>query len=94
MSDHLSKLILNRVYSWLIFRCSTAHDRACLSSAWNLVTNWAGYFGELAAKQNLDDATLIDRVDRWIEDLLTFVSYQSPHVLGVKLRKTLMKDAL
>lgn len=90
MSEHLSKLILTRVYSWLVFRCSTAHDRACLLAAWNLVTNWSAHFGNIAAKQNLDDATLIDRVDRWIEDLLTFVSYQSPRALGMKLRRVLL----
>jgi hypothetical protein len=90
MSDRLSKLILDRVYSWLVFRCSTAHDRACLLAAWNLVANWSGHFGNIAAKQNLDDTTVINCVDRWIEDLLVVVSYQSPRVLGFKLRRALL----
>jgi hypothetical protein len=90
MPEHLSKLILARVRSWLIFRCSTAHDRACLLAAWNLVANWSGYFGNIAAKQKLDDTTVINCVDRWIEDLLAFVSYQSPYALGVKLRRVLI----
>ena len=87
----LGSLIASRVRDWLLTRLGSAHERACLFAAWNLMTNWRNHFGRVASHQRVADEVILDRVDKWIENMLAFVECQSPHVLGVKLRTMLMK---
>lgn len=89
--NHFSQLLLSRTKHYLVTRCYSAHYRACLLSAWNLVLRWHTYFADLAVKKKLDDNSFLACVDEWIEDLLAFVSALSPHMCGVRLRKIMMK---
>lgn len=90
-STRLGSVISARVHESLLAHVRTAHDRACMFAAWNLMVNWRDHFGNIAARVGLDERELVKRVDRWIDALLDHHTYQSPHVLGVKLRTMIMR---